>query len=90
MPTLQEINAAALERARRSNTPEVQRIQAQLVAAQKDAALHASLEPGELREIVETDETGRRIRRFVGDPGAAWAPFKYSTQRVTGINSKFK
>lgn len=88
MPTLDEINAAALERARRSNTPEVQRLQAQLVAAQKDAALHASLQPGELREVIETDRTGRRISRFVGDPGAAWERFKLPSRLVVGIKNK--
>jgi len=31
---------------------------------------------GQLREVVSLDQTGRRITRFYGDPGATWAPFQ--------------
>ena len=54
--------------------------------AQAAAADPATIPRGELRMITETDETGRRIRKFYGDPEAAWGPFKHPTQHVVGWN----
>jgi hypothetical protein len=67
---------------------EAKRLEAQLGKAYRDQQLYADLRPGELREIVETDRTGRHISRFVGDPGAAWQPFKLPLRIVTGFNTK--
>ena len=39
---------------------------------------------GCLREVTETDRTGRKISRFVGSPEAAWGPFKAPARLVTG------
>lgn len=91
MPTKAEVdkmNSRAYEYARATNTPEVNRLQAQLMAAKDSALLHASLKPGELRELIETDRTGRRISKFVGDPGAAWEPFKLPVRLVVGFNGQ--
>jgi 8-oxo-dGTP pyrophosphatase MutT (NUDIX family) len=41
----------------------------------------------QLREIVRTDATGRRISTFVGDPEACWAPFKSGRKAVIGFNT---
>jgi hypothetical protein len=43
---------------------------------------------GTLREMIETDRTGRRISRFVGDPSACWDIFKQPARNVTGWNTK--
>ncbi len=43
----------------------------------------ANAPAGALRMITETDETGRRIRRFVGDPENCWGVFKQPTRIVT-------
>jgi hypothetical protein len=45
----------------------------------------ADLAPGTLRMTINEDETGRRIRRFFGDPEACWAPFKQPLRRLTGF-----
>jgi hypothetical protein len=54
------------------------------------AALHDphTVPAGTLREIIETDRTGRRISRFVGDPEACWSFFKAPVRYVLGINTK--
>ena len=44
---------------------------------------------GILREVITTDDTGRRIRRFFGDPEACWGPFKQIPRHITGWNTKF-
>jgi hypothetical protein len=55
-----------------------------------DAAIRpVSVEGGVLREVVETDRTGRKISRFYGDPSAAWDDFKIPARLVTGWNTKF-
>lgn len=41
--------------------------------------------PGELREVRETDQSGRVVSRFFGDPKAAWAPFQSQQRRVGRI-----
>ena len=47
--------------------------------------------PGELRELVEVDDAGRKIRKFFGDPKVAWAPFCYPPKLATfgpGVKQK--
>ena len=39
---------------------------------------------GPLREVVETDRSGRKISRFFGDPEDTWSPFKMESRDVTG------
>jgi hypothetical protein len=58
--------------------------------AMKFAHDPATAPEGTLREVVETDRTGRKISRFVGSAGACWAPFKAQARLVTGWNTKFK
>lgn len=41
---------------------------------------------GTLREVITTDETGRRIRRFLGSPAACWDMFKQPSRRVVGFS----
>lgn len=54
------------------------------------AAIHpVDVEAGTLREVTETDRTGRKIHKFYGDPGAAWDVFKQRPRLVTGWNTKF-
>lgn len=44
---------------------------------------------GQLRMDIEVDqETGRRTRRFSGDPEACWGMFKQQPRIITGINVK--
>jgi hypothetical protein len=40
--------------------------------------------PGELAERISTDQTGRRISRFFGDPEVCWGPFKQDTKVIIG------
>jgi hypothetical protein len=47
-------------------------------------------EDGTLRMVITVDETGRRIRKFFGDPEACWGPFKQPTRRVTGFRTQFR
>lgn len=55
-----------------------------------DAAIRpASVEGGVLREVTETDRTGRKITRFYGDTDVCWAPFKQVPRLVTGWTTKF-
>ena len=42
---------------------------------------------GPLRSVVETDEAGRRIRKFYGSPEDCWGPFKGQQRRVAGWTS---
>ena len=54
-------------------------------AALQEARHPTNVEPGTLREVLDPpDASGRRIRRFYGDPEACWAPFKAVPRRVTG------
>lgn len=39
----------------------------------------SSYQPGELRQVVERDQTGRPITKFYGDPGVTWSPFQPTT-----------
>jgi hypothetical protein len=43
----------------------------------------ANVPEGCLREIIDTDRTGRRISRFVGHPEACWGAFKAPAKYVT-------
>ena len=43
------------------------------VASLRDNANYA---PGQLKEVVERDATGRRITKFYGDNSVTWAPFQ--------------
>ena len=45
----------------------------------------ANVPAGTLREVTETDFSGRKITRFFGDPEATWAPFKSPSQLVVGF-----
>lgn len=65
-------------------TPEIQRLESQLAKQKLHAELTARAKPGELTEVVETDDAGRRIRRFYGDPAVTWEPFKIESRLVTG------
>lgn len=49
----------------------------------------ANVEGGMLREVTDTDRTGRKITRFYGDPEACWSHFKQPARHVTGWNTKF-
>jgi hypothetical protein len=49
------------------------------------AATRTGAGTGPLREIVHTDESGRRIKRFYGDPEFTWAPFKLPARAVIGF-----
>jgi hypothetical protein len=45
----------------------------------------ASVPQGELREVIETDRTNRRISKFIGDPSACWDAFKSPVRFVRGM-----
>jgi len=63
--------------------------QAQIYAdAMLAASAPSSVAAGTLRESIETDRTGRRISKFVGDPEACWGPFKQPRRGVTGMSVK--
>ena len=49
-----------------------------------------NVEAGTLRIVTATDDTGRRIRKFYGDPEACWGPFKQPSRLVTGWQTKFQ
>jgi len=40
--------------------------------------------PGETREVITSDVTGRKISRFYGDPEAIWGRFKLPAKRIVG------
>lgn len=61
------------------------RIYADAIVAATDPA---NVPAGQLREIIETDRSGRRISRFIGDPGACWDMFKQPARNVIGWNTK--
>lgn len=46
---------------------------AALTRAQTDGSL--KIGPGKLRQVLQTDHTGRAASHFFGDEFAAWAPF---------------
>jgi hypothetical protein len=54
----------------------------------RDAVAAGRRNEGELREVVETDATGRRITRFYGAPGAAWDRFKMPYRFVKSFNGE--
>lgn len=49
----------------------------------------ASVPAGTLREHVTTDDTGRKIKSYTGDPGACWDAFKAAPRHIGGITVKF-
>lgn len=53
------------------------------------ASSPATVPVGTLRASVRTDDTGRKITSFQGDPEACWAPFKQQSRIVTGWTTKF-
>jgi hypothetical protein len=42
---------------------------------------------GPLRQMIQVDDAGRKIRRYFGDPEACWGQFKGHVQRVTRWNT---
>jgi len=62
-----------------------QQVYADAVAAARNPA---NVEEGILREVHETDRTGRQITRFIGDIDAFLQPFKQPSRFVTGWNNK--
>lgn len=64
-------------------------VERQVYSDAMNAALRpTSVEGGMLRQVVETDATGRRITKFFGDPEACWGPFKQPTRRIASWNTK--
>lgn len=64
-------------------------VERQIYADAYEAARHPTEGvEGRLIPYFESDETGRRIRKFSGDPEACWAPFKAESRLVTGIKTK--
>lgn len=54
----------------------------QIYADATSVAMHPVAGSGDfLREIKETDQTGRKISRFVGSETAAWSAFRFPTMR---------
>jgi hypothetical protein len=53
------------------------------------ASAPSSVAPGTLRVEVTPDDTGRRIRRFHGDPEVTWGPFKQPLRSITGVRTNF-
>lgn len=45
-----------------------------------------TIPPGKLVERITTDDTGRRIKNYFGDPEACWGAFKLPPKRVIGWN----
>lgn len=59
-------------------------VEQQVFADAWTAALDpANVPEGTLRMVVDRDETGRPIRKFIGDPEACWGPFKRPGKIVT-------
>lgn len=54
--------------------------------AYREATHPTSITSGELRMSIRSDETGRQIREFHGDPEACWAPFKQTPRLLVGLN----
>jgi hypothetical protein len=52
----------------------------------EDAITEFKKSEGPLRQVVTTDDSGRRMRTFYGDPENCWAPFKATSQYVTAWN----
>jgi hypothetical protein len=57
--------------------------------AYQTAISPASVPVGTLREHIEVDETGRKIKSFSGDPEACWGSFKATPRMIGGITTKF-
>lgn len=65
-------------------------VETQVYADAMRVALNpANVAEGTLQMRVTTDETGRKIRSFYGDPEACWGPFKMPGRVVTGWQTKF-
>ena len=45
-----------------------------------------TIPPGQLVERITTDQTGRQIKTYYGDPAACWDVFKVPPKRVIGWN----
>jgi hypothetical protein len=41
-----------------------------------------------LTEVIETDEVGRRVRRFYGSPEKCWGPFKHYSRYIIDFDTK--
>jgi hypothetical protein len=66
-----------------------ERIEAQIYNdAAREALQPTKIPPGTMVERISTDETGRRIKSYFGDPEACWGPFKVPPKRVIGLGSK--
>ena len=63
-------------------------VRAMAAEIRRDAVAAGRRNEGELREVVETDATGRRITRFYGAPGAAWNRFKMPYRFVKSFNGE--
>jgi hypothetical protein len=57
--------------------------------AYQTAISPVSVPIGTLRQHIDTDETGRKIKSFSGDPEACWGPFKATPRMIGGITTKF-
>jgi hypothetical protein len=68
------------------DTVESQVFAAALEEARQPTSL--TVKPGELVERVVTDDAGRRVRKFYGDPEVCWGPFKTPSRLVTAWNVK--
>ncbi|MHB8423931.1 MAG: hypothetical protein ACYDB9_02075 [Gammaproteobacteria bacterium] len=56
------------------------------VASLRDSANYG---PGQLKEVVERDATGRRITKFYGDNSVTWSPFQpRQIAYVTGFSQR--
>jgi hypothetical protein len=55
-------------------------------AAKKEAAAPTNVPAGQLVERITTDDTGRRVKKFYGDPEACWGAFKMPSRLVTSWN----
>jgi 8-oxo-dGTP pyrophosphatase MutT (NUDIX family) len=65
-------------------------VETQIYADAMNAAMHpSSVEGGQLRQVIEQDATGRRIKNFYGDPEVTWGPFKLHPRLVSDLRTKF-
>src|ERR1700758_3894888 len=84
-------NAALRERAGPLPPKFDELLPGQVVTAQQLAALYRDQHrgklkhlPGELKEVTQVDDSGRRHRHYFGDPAGCWDAFKLPVKRVTG------
>jgi hypothetical protein len=81
---------SAASSATQHTTSEIQRLERQVALQRRHAELTAKAGPGQLLEVVEPDEAGRRIKTFYGDPAACWDKFKLPARIVTAWRTKFE